>query len=347
LKLRLALIGFGNVGREFVRLLLSKRDWLSREQQVDFEVAAIATRTRGSLISKGAIDLERAIRMRRDSGTLLCYGPESTNLSTLEIIESCDADLMVELTTLNIESGQPAIDYIKAAFRTGKSVITANKGPVAFEYNTLSSMARKKGVFFRFEGTVMDGTPVFSFVEKTLPGCEIIGIKGLLNSTTNFVLGEMERGKSMSEALKVAKRLGITEEDPTMDIDGWDAAVKITALANVLMDARSNPNKVDRVGIGEMTFETVMEAVNKNKKPKLIASAERFGAEVKIKVFPGLVGPDHIFWSVDGTSSAISLETDLMGEITIIERNPTPAQTAYAIFSDMLLMVDSMKKRII
>ncbi len=344
MKIRLAIIGFGNVGREFARLLLSKRDWLTRKQNVDFEVAAIATRTRGSLMSKRAIDLERAIRTRRDSGTLVCYGPESTSLSTLEIIESCDANLMVELTTLNIESGQPAIDHIKAAFRTGMSVITANKGPVAFAYSALSSMARQKGVFFRFEGTVMDGTPVFSFVEKTLPGCEIIGIKGLLNSTSNFVLSEMERGKSMREALKEAKILGITEENPTMDIDGWDAAAKIATLANVLMDARSNPNKVDRVGIGDMTFETVEEAVNNNKKPKLIASAERFGAEVKTKVHPELVGPDHIFWSVDGTSSAISLETDLMGEITIIEKNPTPAQTAYAIFSDILLIVDSIKK---
>lgn len=344
MKIRLALIGFGSVGREFARLLLSKRDWLSREKGVDFEVAAIATRTRGSLVSKGAIDLEQAIRMRQNTGTLTRYGPESTDLSTLEIIESSDANLMVELTTLNIESGQPAIDHIKAAFRAGMSVVTANKGPVAFAYSTLSSMARLKGVFFRFEGTVMDGTPVFSFVEKTLPGCEIIGIRGLLNSTSNFILGEMARGKSMREALKRAKRLGITEEDPTMDVDGWDAAAKITALANVLMDARSNPNKVDRVGIGDVTSETIAEALNKNKKIKLIASAERIEAEVKTKVHPGIVGPDHIFWSVDGTSSAISLETDLMGEITIIERNPTLAQTAYAVFSDMLLIVDSNKK---
>jgi len=282
--------------------------------------------------------------MHQNTGTLTHYGPESTDLSTLEIIESSDANLMVELTTLNIESGQPAIDHIKAAFSAGMSVVTANKGPVAFAYSTLSSMARLKGVFFRFEGTVMDGTPVFSFVEKTLPGCEIIGIRGLLNSTSNFILGEMARGKSMREALKGAKRLGITEEDPTMDVDGWDAAAKITALANVLMDARSNPNKVDRVGIGDVTSETVAEALNKNKRIKLIASAERIEAEVKTKVHPGIVGPDHIFWSVDGTSSAISLETDLMGEITIIERNPTLAQTAYAVFSDMLLIVDSIKK---
>ena len=342
MSLKLALIGFGNVGQEFARLLLSKREWLRGAVGLDVEVLTIATRTRGSLTARNALDLDRVLRERESLGTVEGYGPESTDLSTLEIIESCDADIMVELTPLDIDAGQPAIDYIKAAFDAGLNVITANKGPLAFAYRELKSMAQSRGLHFKFEGVVMDGTPVFRLVEKTLPGCEITGVAGILNSTSNFVLSEIALGRSMEEALDEAKGRGITEADPSMDIDGWDAAVKITALANVLMDARSTPKEADVTGIRDIDLENVMKAALEGKKLKPLARAERVGGEVRTRVRPELVGPENPFWSVDGASSAITLETDLMGEITLIERNPTLAQTAYAIFSDMLIVAQSI-----
>jgi homoserine dehydrogenase len=343
LNLRLALVGFGNVAREFSRLLLSKREWLLKERGLSFEVVAVASKSRGSLMSEDGLDLERALKLREESGTLLGYDPESTDLSTLKIIGGCGADLMVELTTLDIGSGMPATDHIRAALRAGMSVVTANKGPVAFAYDELSSLARSRGAFFRFEGTVMDGAPVFSLVERTLPGCEVTGIRGLLNTTTNLVLGEMARGASMDEALEEARRRGVTEEDPSMDIDGWDAAAKIAALANVLMGAGTNPRMVDRTGIRGVSTGDAVEAAGRGMKHKLIASAERSCGVVRTSVRPELVGPDDPFWSVDGTSSAVTLETDLMGELTIVERNPTLAQTAYAVFSDILLIADAFR----
>jgi homoserine dehydrogenase len=317
LKLRLALIGFGNVAREFSRLLLSRREWLLKERGLGFKVVAIATRSHGSLMSEEGMNLERALKLREESGTVLEYGPESVDLSTMEIIKGCSADLMVELSTLDISSGRPATDHVRAALEAGMSVVTANKGPVAFAYDELSSLARSRGVHFRFEGTVMDGAPVFSLVERDLPGCEVTGIRGLLNTTTNLVLGEMARGASMEEALAEARRRGVTEEDPSMDIDGWDAAAKIAALANVLMGARTNPRMVDRTGIRGVSTGDALEAAERGMKHKLIASAERFGGFVRTRVRPELVGPDDPFWSVDGTSSAVTLKTDLMGELTM------------------------------
>ena len=343
MNLRLALVGFGNVAREFSRLLLSRREWLLRERGMGFKVVAVATKSRGSLMSEEGLDLERALKLREESGTLLGYGPESTDLSTLEIIGRCGADLMIELTTLDIGSGRPATDHVRAALRAGMSVVTANKGPVAFAYDELSSLARSKGVFFRFEGTVMDGAPVFSLVEKTLPGCEVTGIRGLLNTTTNLVLGEMARGASMDEAIEEARRRGVTEEDPSMDIDGWDAAAKIAALSNVLMGAGTNPRMVDRTGIRGISTGDALEAAGRSMKHKLIASAKRSGGTVRTSVKPELVGPDDPFWSVDGTSSAVTLETDMMREVTVVERNPGLAQTAYAVFSDILLIADELR----
>lgn len=341
--LRVAFIGFGNVGQEFARLLLSKREWLLKKKGLDIEVLAIATRSRGSLISKTAIDLESVLKHLKERGTLTDFGPETTKESPIGIIKKCDADLMIELTTLDIESGKPAIEHIKAAIDCGMDVITANKGPIAFAYHELRDMARSRGVHLRFEGTVMDGTPVFNLVEKTLPGCEILGLEGILNSTSNFVLDQMSRGRSNKEAIAEAQRIGIAEADPSLDMDGWDAAAKITALANVLMEADMTPREVDRKGVGEITVGDVDAGKAQGKKIKLVASAWREEGKIRLRVEPMGIGSDHPFWSVDGTSSALTMRTDLMGDLTIFERCPGITQTAYAVFSDLLLTVESIR----
>jgi len=341
--LRLAIIGFGNVGQEFSRLLLAKRDWLVRTKGLDVEVVAIVTRARGSLVSKRALDLEKALHEIEVNGKLSGYGPESTNMTVLEVIDKCDADVMIELTPLDIRSGQPAIDHIKAAMEVGMDVITANKGPIAFAFEELRDKARSRGVHFRFEGTVMDGTPIFSLVEKLLPGCEIIGIEGIVNSTSNFVLTEMARGRSREEAVREAQKKGIAEADPSLDIDGWDAAAKITALANVLMDANLDPSKVDREGIGAVSSRSLEEAASSGRKIKLVARASRTESGVRLEVRPEEIGPTNPFWTVDGTSSALTIKTDLMGDITILETGPGIAQTAYAVFSDLILIVEAIR----
>lgn len=341
--LRLALVGFGNVGQEFVRLILAKRDWLVRSKGLDVEVHLISTRTRGSLSSKKPLDLEKALKLMKDDGNLRAYGPEATDLKPAELLSKSDADLMVELSTLNIDSGQPARDHIRAAMENGMDVITANKGPIAFAYGELRNLARSRGVHFRFESTVMDGTPVFSLAERTLPGCEILGLTGILNSTCNFVLTQMSSGRSMDEAIAEAQSRGFAEADPSMDIDGWDAAAKIAALANVLMDAQTDPTKVVRTGIRGLGLEDIRKAASTGKKIKMIASAKPMPDGISLRVGTELIGQDHPFWSVDGTSSALTIRSDLLGDITIVEDNPTVAQTAYGVFSDMLLIVEAIR----
>lgn len=341
--LRLALIGFGNVGQEFSRLLLSKREWLSERKELDVQVVAISTKTHGSLVSDKLLDLKRVLRIRESGKDLAEYGPGFSDLSALELIRKSQSDIVAELTTLDIESGQPAIDHIRTAMQAGINIVTANKGPLAYAYDELKALAMRKGVQFRFEGTIMDGTPIFSLVERTLPGCTVTGLTGTLNSTSNLILTRMSAGKSMEEALEEAKKRGITEEDPSMDIDGWDASAKITVLANVLMNAKSNPKNVQREGIRDIKVEDVRMAAESGKKIKLIARAQQLSGFVKTSVRPELIGTESPFWSVDGTSSALTLQTDLMNEITIIESNPTIAQTAYAIFSDMLLISEGLR----
>jgi homoserine dehydrogenase len=336
--LRLAIIGFGNVGQEFARLLIRKRDWLVRDKGLDIEVLAIATRSRGTLMSDRGLDLEKVLSCVEGDGTLDDYGPESVHLDPLDLLDGIDADILVELTTLNVDSGQPAIDHISYAMQCKMHVITANKGPIAFAYDRLESIAKSRDVKLRFEGTVMDGTPVFNLVEKTMQGCEVVRLEGILNSTSNYVLTEMARGRSMDDAVREAQKRRIAEADPTLDLDGWDASAKITALANVLMGAGSTPDRVDRRGIRDIRPEEVSASAKGDKKIRLIARAERNGAEVVTSVSPEIVGVESPFWAVDGTSSALTISTDLMGDITILETDPTITQTAYAVLSDLLLI---------
>jgi len=337
------MLGFGNVGQEFVRLLQAKRSWLLSHKGLDVEVLAISTTHHGSLMSKKALDLDKVMNQLRTEGTLKGYGPEVTDLPPMKIIEECDADIMVELTTLNIETGQPSIDHIRRAFEVGMDVITANKGPVAFAYRELRNLARARGVHFRFEPTVMDGTPIFNLAEKTLQGCEVISLTGILNSTSNFVLSEMGRGRTLSEAVREAQARGFAEADPSLDIDGWDASAKITALANVLMEADRTPKNVDRKGIRDIGKEDIADALAKGKKIKLIARAWREDDSVALSVKPEEVEADNIFWSVDGTSSGLTIKTDLMGDITVLEGNPLVTQTAYGVLSDLLLVVEDIR----
>ncbi len=341
--LRLALIGFGNVGQEFARLLLSRRPWLLRSKGLDVEVVAIATRSKGSLISDRALDLEAVLKELESTGSLMGCPGARTDLGPTDIIDKTVADMVVELTTLNIDSGRPAIDHITRAMECGMDVVTANKGPVAFAYSDLRALARSRGVHFRFEGTVMDGTPIFSLVEKTLPGCQVLGVRGILNSTSNYVLTEMAKGRTAQDAVKEAQARGIAEADPSMDMDGWDAAAKITALANVLMDARKTPKDVDRTGVGGVSVEMLAQARERGTKLKLVASASLEDGGVRLVVRPEELGPDSPFWTVEGTSSAVTIRTDLMGDLTILEEGPGLTQTAYAVFSDMLHTVESIR----
>ncbi|MDH3365318.1 MAG: homoserine dehydrogenase [Thermoplasmata archaeon] len=341
--LRLALIGFGNVGQEFARMLLRKREWLLSSKGLDIEVLAIATRSKGSLMSERGLDLARVLEVEKTHGDLRHYGEGSLDITPLEMIDRCDADVMVELTTLDIGSGQPAIDHISYALRSKMHVITANKGPIAFAYDRLESLAKSMNMKLRFEGTVMDGTPIFNLAEKALQGCEVIRIEGILNSTSNFVLTEMSGGRSLDDAVKEAQRRGIAEADPSLDLDGWDAAAKISVLANVLMGAGSAPDKVVRSGVTNLSPDDLTAAAREGKKVKLVARAERTESGVVTSVSPERLNCTSPFWSVDGTSSAVTLVTDLMGNITILEIDPEVTQTAYAVLSDLLLIVEWMR----
>ena len=336
MNLQFAFIGFGNVARAFARMLAERELELEFRYGLRWQTTAIATANHGCITSNAGIDLIQAAACVERGGDLAELPESVAAADPLAVIENCNADIVFETTPLSAIDGEPATTHIRRALTRCIHVVTANKGAIAFAYSELKSLAAETGTLFRFEGTVMDGAPVFNLVEQCLPGVRVLGFSGVLNSTTNLILTGMESGCSFEESLAEARRRGIAEANADYDIDGWDAAVKAVALANVLMVADSRPVDVDRDGIRNVRVEDIERAAGSGMAIRLVARGKRSTDGVKLAVAPERVPRNSALGSVCGTSNVLMLETDLMGEIAILENEPGTGQTAYALLSDMI-----------
>ncbi len=334
--IKLALLGFGNAGQAFAELLLKKQDIIREKYGYDIAVTAIATNTKGNLVSAEGINLREALDDVYECGKFR-NAKHLTEMSTMEIAQSAYYDVLIEMTPLNIFTGRPAIDHIETAFKRGKDVITANKGPIAWKFKALNEMAKENYAKFYYETTVMDGTPVFNFTEKTLQLAEVTEVKGILNSTTNFILEELAAGADYDDIIERGRQMGFVEADPAMDIEGYDAAAKITALLNVLMDADITPDMVDRKGIEDITIDDIKAAETRGNVIKLLCKGTR-SPEGKIiaSVKPEEIPKSDMLASIDSTTSIVSITTDLMKTVSIVEHQPEIEQTAYGVFGDLL-----------
>ncbi len=333
----LCLIGFGNVGKAFAKMLPGKKEALEKDYQINFIITAISTGQHGIAIDRDGIDLEKALHLSENGSSLQELSKSPSNLSLFEIIHQSGAKVMLENTPVNYASGQPALDHITTAFKGGMHAITANKGAVLHGYQSLTELALKQHKQFLFESTVLDGAPVFSLVRKTLPAIELNGFEGILNSSTNLLLERMEEGETLDEAVNYARSIGITETDPSGDIDGWDAAIKVALLVNVLMSFPIKLNEVERRGIRTIQPEDYRTAKNEGLKWKLVCRAERKDGKVIASVAsPEKVSLKSPLYSVSGTSSFILFKTDLLPGLGILESNPGPETTAYGLLSDLL-----------
>ncbi len=252
-EIRIALVGFGNVGRRFAQQLRGPYARSLKAAGVRARVTGIATARHGIAVDPGGLDLGRALRQvaKGKSLDVLHRGRPIGDVG--DFIARVPASVLIEVTTLDPRSGRPAIDHVRKALGRGMHVVTANKGPVAFALRPLRALAARRKRLFLHEGAVMDGTPVFNLAERCLRGARIVSFRGTLNSTTNLVLSRMEEGLTTSAAVREAQRLGIAEADPRNDLDGWDAAVKGCAIANGLMGASVRPPQVQRRGIAGLT----------------------------------------------------------------------------------------------
>ena len=334
--LDLVLIGYGNVAKRFVALLAEQRTALARRHGVTTRVVGIATRHGQAYAAAGL-------------RSYIPNGPAKAGRdvpSTLDFLRDALAKsraaarqrrlVVIETTTLDIARGEPATSHIRAALAGGAHVVTANKGPVAFAYRTLARAAARADRRFLFEGAVMDGVPVFNLVRETLPGVTVRGFRGVVNSTTNFILTAIEQGQPFAAALAEMQARGIAEADASLDVDGWDAAAKTAALANVLLGASITPHAVDRQGLTPDAVRRAVEARAAGGRLKLVARARREGRHVTARVRPEELPADDLLAGLEGQQNAIILETDLLEEIAVVQCGGSLTQTAYALLSDLI-----------
>ncbi|OGO27426.1 MAG: homoserine dehydrogenase [Chloroflexi bacterium RBG_16_54_11] len=333
---KIALLGFGNVGRAFLRLLQRKKDQLIEDHQLEFTITGIATARHGMAVNQQGLDGEGALSIITSGGSLDTLSTLPLKSDPFEFIRSCGADVLFENTPVNYATGQPAVSLLRLALQCGMHAITANKGPVVHAYQELTDLAGKQGRKFYFESAVMDGAPIFSLFRQALPSAYLHGFNGILNSTTNLILTRMEDGDSFEATVAYAQSIGIAETDPSGDLDGWDAAVKVAALVTVLMGIPLKPAQVERHGIRDLTQEDILEAKRDGKRWKLVCSARRTGGAVAARVAPEMVAADSPLYGVNGTSSIVTFETDVLPQISIVEGNPGPETTAYGLLADFI-----------
>ena len=337
----LVLVGFGHVAQRFVTLLEEQRTALARER-IAARVVGITTRRHGAaseVRGLNAVALIDGVARGERIGRSREERPAADFIADVAAASDAARErrlIVVETTTLDITRGQPAIEHVRAGLASGAHVITANKGPVAFSYHALAAAASRADRRFLFEGAVMDGVPIFNLVRETLPAVTILGFRGVVNSTTNFILTAMEQGQPFAEALSEMQAMGIAESDASLDVDGWDAAAKTAALANVLLDARLTPRDVERVGISAGLGWSAMEARAAGRRLKLVARAAREDGRITARVTPEELPDDDLLAGLEGQQNAIILHTDLLGEVAIVQRGSGLTQTAYALLSDFI-----------
>jgi homoserine dehydrogenase len=339
--LAIALIGFGHVARRFVTLL----DEVAGRLDFNWRLVGIATRRHGSVVDPDGIDARRALATVEAAHSLDRLDPAPRARSGIDVVrqvtdalseEAGDGELViVETTVLDIDRGEPAIAHVRASLEGLAHVVTANKGPAAFAYDELDAAADAVDRFFLCEGAVMDGVPVFNLVRETMPAVVVDGFRGVINTTCQYALAEMERGLSVDDAIGEMQARGITEADPSLDIDGWDAAAKTAALVNVLMRGGITPHDVTRTGIRDVSRRDVADAVARGRRVRLVASAARRGQALDIRVEPEVLDASDPLAALGPLENALYLRTDLLGDVGIVQRTSSLQQTAYALLSDV------------
>jgi homoserine dehydrogenase len=337
---RLAFIGFGNVGRALARLLIRKQAVLAEEYDITFSATGIATGHHGFAVNPEGLDLEQALTLVESDRSISSLSSVTVS-DPVSVIRQSSADVMFENSPVNHESGQPAIDHCLAALQSGMHAITANKGTVVHGFDELSALAKAKGKKYYFESTVLGGSPVFSVFRETMPAADLLSFRGVLNSTTNIILTRMENGETIDQAVKYCQAIGVAETDPSNDVDGWDAAIKVAALVTILMAIPLKPQQVQRKGIREITPNMIAQARAEGKRYKLICSAERKGDSIQAGVAPELISASDPLYSMQDSTTGVAFRTDVLGDFSIIESEREgmiagPEPTAYGLFADFI-----------
>lgn len=316
--MRVAVIGYGGVGRAFVELINSKKEYLQREG-MNLQLNYIIGRN-GGVYSSGGIDTGDFIKFGAKQRDITNYSKGGKAEITFEkMLQNKDVDVVIETTPTNKETGEPGMTHIRRSLESGINVVTANKGPVLLAYKKLKSIALKNGVQLGIGCTTGGALPSINGGIMDLAGADILSIEGVLNGTTNFIINEMEHsGVTYLEALKKAQTLGIAETNPAMDVEGWDTAGKLLILTNVLMNEDKSLEDISVEGITSITPNDIKSCISEGKKYKLLGKTIMVNGNLHMTVKLERLDSTHPLYIVDGKNKAVRYTSDVLGDLTII-----------------------------
>ncbi len=333
---RLSMIGFGNVGQGLAQILRDRGEALAEQYGARFQIVAISDLMKGSVYDPEGLDPGALLNAVQTEGTLTPVDAPHRGWDSLQSIKESNAEIILEMSFTDLETGEPALTHIREALAAGKHVVTTNKGPTALYFPELKRLAAENGVEIGVEGTVMSGTPALRLGQELLAGAGVNKVEGILNGTTNYILTQMEAGATYGEALAEAQEKGYAEADPAGDVEGHDAAGKVVILANLLMDLPLTMADVDCEGITGLTPEDIAVARENEQRWKLIGKVEKRGEEYTASVRPTRISLAHPLASVSGATNAVTYSTDLLGEVTLVGPGAGRVETGYALLGDML-----------
>jgi homoserine dehydrogenase len=333
---KIAIIGFGNVGQGLAKIISDKHEQLNERFGIDIRIVAVCDLYKGSVADPEGLDPSMLLRSIELTGDLKSIDAKYTAWNAKETIAKSGADILIELAYTDLKTGEPALSHVKQALNNGMHVSMTNKGPVALAFPELMVIAKKNKVQLGIEGTVMSGTPSLTLGTEMLLAAGITKIQGILNGTTNYILGQMEAGLDYQVALSQAQELGYAEADPTGDVDGHDAAAKVVILGNLFMDLALTLSDVDCIGISQISKEDVSNASTQNKHWKLIGTVAKTETGYIASVKPEMISKDHPLATIAGAANAITYSTDLLGDITLVGPGAGRIETGYAVIEDIL-----------
>ncbi|MEM3712471.1 MAG: homoserine dehydrogenase [Thermoproteota archaeon] len=332
--MKILLIGFGNVGKAFMQLLEEERLRFKR-MGVDPKVVGVVDRG-GAAISQDGVKTSRVLTVKAEKGSV-AYSEEGgfPQMDALEAISTVQPDLTVEATSTSREGPGPALKHIIKALENGSHVVSANKAPFAYDYDTVMKVALSRGRLVKYSATVGGGLPVLKMLRTLKIGDVVESCRGVLNATSNYILTLMEGGWSYNEALKLAQEMGIAEADPTMDVSGMDTAYKITIIANTIEGGHS-VNEVEITGIENIRFEDLREASSSGYSIRLLGE---FTEEGKLRVGPSKLKRGSML-DVSGTLNAVEFKMRRAGPVCLTGKGAGPFETAAAIIRDIFEILE-------
>ncbi|MCH8867262.1 MAG: homoserine dehydrogenase [Proteobacteria bacterium] len=332
----LALIGFGNVGQGLAEILASKGPLLREKFDANIRIVAICDLYKGSIADPDGFDPQALLDHINDKGDLKEFPAPDKDWDAGATIEMSGANVLVELSFTDLKTGEPALGHMIQALESGMNVSTTNKGPAALHFPKLLELSKTYGGKIGVEGTVMSGTPALALGMKSLAAAGVTRIQGILNGTSNYILGEMENGADYADALQDAQAKGYAEADPAGDVDGHDAAAKVVILANLVMGQSMTMEDVSCEGISGISAAQIQSAQAETQRWKLIGTLETVDGRMQGSVKPVKLDATHPLYGISGATNAITYSTDLLGDITLIGPGAGRIETGYAIIGDIL-----------